>query len=189
MNLQRFLPSEFGNDVDRVHAKSLWGHKVKVRRAIEAESMGQTGLTAPPRDKISILGHGNAKVVFVEEDIGTFTIKAVDDPRTLNKSLYLRIPVNTFSFNELVTLWEKKIGKTMEKVYVPEEALLKTIEVASMEKLQRCEESISLVKCKSDAPRKNGGEDLLSLSPKKIQRRPWGRYAAEIRDPKSKERR
>ncbi|KAH9319829.1 hypothetical protein KI387_021598, partial [Taxus chinensis] len=149
--IKRFLPSEFGNDVDRVHAvepaKTAWGYKVKVRRAIEAEgipytyvssncfaryflpNLGQPGLTAPPRDTVSILGDGNAKVVFVkEEDIGTFTIKAVDDPRTLNKTLYLRLPANTYSFNDLVALWEKKIGKTLEKVYVPEEALLKTIE-------------------------------------------------------------
>ncbi|KAH9290257.1 hypothetical protein KI387_034374, partial [Taxus chinensis] len=97
-----FLPSEFGNDFVRVHAveptNTAWGYKVKVRRAIEAEgisytyvcsncfatyfvpNLGQPGLTALPRDTVSILGDGNAKVVFVkEEDIGTFTIKAVGD--------------------------------------------------------------------------------------------------------------
>jgi len=62
-----------------------------------------------------------------EEDIGTFTIKAVDDPRTLNKILYLRLPANTFSLNELVALWEKKIGKSLEKTYIPEEEVLKKI--------------------------------------------------------------
>ena len=35
---------------------------------------------------------------------------------------------NTLSFNELVTLWEGKIGKTLERIYVPEEQLLKQIE-------------------------------------------------------------
>uniref|UniRef100_A0A0C9S3Q4 TSA: Wollemia nobilis Ref_Wollemi_Transcript_14834_1258 transcribed RNA sequence n=1 Tax=Wollemia nobilis TaxID=56998 RepID=A0A0C9S3Q4_9CONI len=149
--IKRFLPSEFGNDVDNVHtvepATTVFGMKVKIRRAIEAEgipytyvssncfagyflpSMSQPGLTAPPRDKIVILGDGNAKVVFVkEDDIGTYAIKAVDDPRTLNKTLYLRLPANTYSFNELVALWEKKIGKTLEKIYVPEEAVVKQIE-------------------------------------------------------------
>ena len=62
-----------------------------------------------------------------EEDVGTFAIKAADDPRTLNKTLYLRLPANTLSFNELVALWEKKIGKTLEKVYVPEEQVVKLI--------------------------------------------------------------
>lgn len=52
----------------------------------------------------------------------------MDDPRTLNKILYLRPAQNIYSFNELVALWEKKIGKTLEKVYVPEEKLLKDIE-------------------------------------------------------------
>ena len=69
----------------------------------------------------------NAVVYVKEEDIGTFTIKAVDDPRTLNKTLYLRLPANTLSFNELVALWEKKIGKTLEKVYVSEEQVVKLI--------------------------------------------------------------
>ncbi|KAH9294326.1 hypothetical protein KI387_040473, partial [Taxus chinensis] len=65
-------------------------------------NLGQLGLTVLLRDTGSILGDGNAKVVFVkEEDIGTFTIKAVGDPRTLNKKLYLRLPANTYSFNDL----------------------------------------------------------------------------------------
>ncbi|KAG9449680.1 hypothetical protein H6P81_009645 [Aristolochia fimbriata] len=150
-NIKRFLPSEFGNDVDRVHAvepaKSLFAEKVKIRRAIEAEgipftivssnffagyflpTLAQPGVSAPPRDKVVILGDGNPKAVFVkEEDIGAYTIKAVDDPRTLNKILYLRLPANTYSFNELVSLWEKKIGKTLEKIYVPEDQVLKNIE-------------------------------------------------------------
>ena len=63
-----------------------------------------------------------------EEDIATYTIKAVDDPRTLNKILYVRPPHNTLSFNELLSVWEKKIGKTLEKIYVPEEQVLKNIQ-------------------------------------------------------------
>ncbi|XP_010045897.2 phenylcoumaran benzylic ether reductase Pyrc5-like [Eucalyptus grandis] len=62
-----------------------------------------------------------------EDDIGTYTIKAVDDPRTLNKIMYIRPPANAYSFNDLVSLWERKIGKTLERVYVPEEQVLKNI--------------------------------------------------------------
>ncbi|KAK4390696.1 Isoflavone reductase-like protein [Sesamum angolense] len=88
----------------------------------------QLNATAPPRDKAVILGDGNPKAVFnVEQDIGTYTIKAVDDPRTLNKVLYIKPPKNIYSFNELVALWEKKIGKTLEKEYIPEEQILKQI--------------------------------------------------------------
>ncbi|GFP98412.1 isoflavone reductase-like protein [Phtheirospermum japonicum] len=150
-NVKRFFPSEFGNDVDRARpvepVKSTFEIKARIRRAVEAEgipytfvssnyfagyslpTLVQPGVTAPPRDKVVVLGDGNAKAVFNNErDIGTYTIKAVDDPRTLNKILYIRPPNNIYSFNELVALWEKKIGKTLEKEYVPEEQLLKQIQ-------------------------------------------------------------
>ncbi|XP_068314233.1 phenylcoumaran benzylic ether reductase Betv6-like [Pyrus communis] len=152
-NVKRFFPSEFGNDVDRVHAvepaKSTFDVKVQIRRAVEAEgipytyvnnnfyagyflsSLAQPGSTSPPRDKVTILGDGNPKAVFnKEDDIATYTIRAVDDPRTLNKILYVKPPQNIYSFNGLVALWEKKIGKVLEKVYVPEDKLLKDIEEA-----------------------------------------------------------
>ncbi|XP_042493033.1 phenylcoumaran benzylic ether reductase Betv6-like [Macadamia integrifolia] len=151
--VKRFFPSEFGNDVDRVHAvepaKTAFKIKAGIRRAVEAEgipytyvssnffagyflpNLSQPGATAPPRDKIVILGDGNPKAIFNnEKDIGTYTIKAVDDPRTLNKVLYIRSPGNIYSFNELVSLWEKKIGKTVERVYVPEDQVLKNIQEA-----------------------------------------------------------
>jgi pterocarpan reductase len=46
----------------------------------------------------------------------------------LNKILYLRPPNNIYTFNEVVALWEKKIGKTLQKIYVLEDKLLKDIE-------------------------------------------------------------
>ncbi|KQJ86432.1 isoflavone reductase homolog PCBER [Brachypodium distachyon] len=154
-NVKRFVPSEFGNDVDHVNAvepaKSLYAGKAVIRRVIEAEgipytyvssnffagyflpNIGQAGVTGLPTDKVVILGDGNVKGIFaVEDDVGTYTIKAVDDPRTLNKTLYLRPPSNTLSHNELVSLWEKKVGKTFERVYIPEEKVLKKIQESPM---------------------------------------------------------
>ncbi|KAH9656744.1 Phenylcoumaran benzylic ether reductase 1 [Citrus sinensis] len=154
-NVKRFFPSEFGNDVDRVHGaveptKSTYDVKAKIRRAVEAEGIPYTyvesyffdgyflpnllqpGATAPPRDKVVIFGDGNPKAVYnKEDDIGTYTIKAVDDPRTLNKNLYIQPPGNIYSFNDLVSLWERKIGKTLEREYVSEEQLLKNIQEAA----------------------------------------------------------
>lgn len=150
-NVKKFYPSEFGNDVDRTHAvepaKTAFAIKAQIRRAIEAEgipytyvssntfagyflpTLAQPGATAPPRDKVVILGDGTAKVVFNDElDIGTYTIKTVDDPRTLNKIVYIKPPGNIYSFNNLVSLWEKKIDKTVERVHLPEDQLLKNIE-------------------------------------------------------------
>lgn len=59
-----------------------------------------------------------------ERDVAAFTIKAVDDPRALNKVVYLRPPGNVYSMNELVELWETKIGKKLEKTFVSEQELL-----------------------------------------------------------------
>jgi hypothetical protein len=92
-------------------------------------SPGQHELKTLPRDKVSILGDGNAKAIFnSEEDVGTFTIKAVDDPRTLNKQLMIRPEPNIKSMNEVVQLWENKIGHRLDKTYVPESEVLKQIE-------------------------------------------------------------
>lgn len=63
-----------------------------------------------------------------EEDIATYTMKAVDDPRTLNKTLHMRPPANILSFNEIVSLWEEKIGKTLEKLYLSEEDILHIVQ-------------------------------------------------------------
>ncbi|XP_074372908.1 phenylcoumaran benzylic ether reductase Betv6-like [Apium graveolens] len=152
-HVKRFIPSEFGNDADRTHAvgpaKTLLAEKAKVRRAIEAHgipytyiisgcfagyflpTLAQPGGTAPPREKVIILGDGNPKAVYnCEQDIATYTIKTGDDPRTVNKSLYITPPHNVHSFNNLVGLWEKKIDKILEKIYVPEEHVLKQMEEA-----------------------------------------------------------
>lgn len=67
-----------------------------------------------------------------EPDIGTYTIKAAVDPRTLNKIVYIKPAHNIYSFNELAACWEKKIGNTLEKIYVPEDQLLKQIEESPM---------------------------------------------------------
>jgi uncharacterized protein YbjT (DUF2867 family) len=150
-HITRFLPSEFGNDPERsVRTKPtdvVFQGKVKIRNAIKEAgipytfvnsnsfasyfltTLGQRELTTPPRDKLTILGDGNAKAIFnSEEDIGTFTIKAVDDPRTLNKQLLIRPEPNIKSLNEVVLLWENKIGHNLEKTYVPESEVLKQIE-------------------------------------------------------------
>ncbi|CAA7042648.1 unnamed protein product [Microthlaspi erraticum] len=152
-NVKRFLPSEFGTDPDKTNAvepaNSLaFALKRQIRRAVEAEGIPYTyvvnncfagfylptfvqfqpRLTSPPRDKVTILGDGNAKVVFnKEEDIAAYTLKAVDDPTTLNKIMYISPPKNTLSMNELVTLWENKIGKSLDKTHISEEQVLKNI--------------------------------------------------------------
>ncbi|KAF7082008.1 hypothetical protein CFC21_085897 [Triticum aestivum] len=155
-NVKRFLPSEFGSDVERVHtvdpAATLCASKVKFRCLIEAEGIPHTyvccngfaetylpsigDVTAvgagPPSDKITVLGDGDAKVFVVEEDIAAYTVRAVDDPRTLNKILYMRPPANILSHNELISMWERKVDRTFHVVRIPEADLLKMIKGTSI---------------------------------------------------------
>ncbi|CAN6201591.1 unnamed protein product [Urochloa humidicola] len=117
----------------------MFDSKARIRRAVEAEGIPyrfvaanfstgrflptlaqvEVGVTGLPTDKVLIVGDGNVKGIFTtQEDIGTYTIKAVDDPRILNKILYMRPPSNILSYNELV----------FQRVYIPEDEVLKKIE-------------------------------------------------------------
>ncbi|CAA2974029.1 probable pinoresinol-lariciresinol reductase 3 isoform X2 [Olea europaea var. sylvestris] len=149
--LKRFFPSEFGADPDRTQVSDIdnnfYARKAEIRRLIEAEgiphtyiccnffmtvllpSLVQPGRITPPTDKAIVFGDGNVKGVFVKQsDVAAFTISAVDDPRTLNRTIYLRPPGNVLSVNELIEIWERKIGKNLERIYVTEEELLKKIQ-------------------------------------------------------------
>nr|XP_010910817.1 isoflavone reductase-like protein [Elaeis guineensis] len=151
MALQRYFPSEYGLDVDRVQllepAKSVLEKKVKIRQAIRMAGipftfvssnlcatyflsrLGQVEGDGAPKDEVSIIGDGNAKVIFVgEQDIATYAIKAAEDPRTLNKILYVRPSANIYSQNELVSLWEKKTKNTLRRTYLSEEEIMKKIQ-------------------------------------------------------------
>lgn len=151
--IKRFIPSEFGADPDKVQIGNMdygfYEKKGEIRRLIEYEgiphtiiscnlfmryllpSLVQPGLKTPPTDILKIFGDGNTKAVFVKHtDVASFTISTIDDPRTLNKVLYLRPPGNVISMNELAEMWEAKIGKKLEKVYISEEQVLKSIQEA-----------------------------------------------------------
>ncbi|KAG8072028.1 hypothetical protein GUJ93_ZPchr0006g41771 [Zizania palustris] len=149
--VKRFIPAEFGLDPTKVQICGMdhgfYGKKIEIRRLIESEgiphtyiccnlfmryllpSLVQPGLDAPPRDEVKIFGDGNTRGVFVKEaDVAKFTICTIEDPRTLNKTLYLRPSGNVYSMNELVDLWEKKINKFLKKIHITEEQLLKNIQ-------------------------------------------------------------
>ncbi|GER57602.1 pinoresinol-lariciresinol reductase family protein [Striga asiatica] len=147
-NIKRFLPSEFGMDPAQMGnalepGRVTFDEKMIVRKAIEEAKIPYTYVSAncfagyfvgnlaqletlvPPKDKVLIYGDGNVKAVFMDEDdVATYAIKSVDDPRTLNKTLYLRPPENILSQRELVEEWEKLTGKTLEKFSVSKEDFL-----------------------------------------------------------------
>ncbi|KAK4557152.1 hypothetical protein RGQ29_007071 [Quercus rubra] len=161
-NIKRFIPSEFGTDPSRMgHAlepgRVTFDDKMVVRRAIEDAKIPFTYVTAncfagyfaanlsqmekllPPKEKVTIYGAGNVKVVYVDEDdVALYTIKTIDDPRTLNKTLHIRPPENILSQRELVEKWEKLLGKELEKISISQEDFL-----ASMKGLDRFGQTVA----------------------------------------------
>ncbi|KAH9687152.1 NmrA domain-containing protein [Citrus sinensis] len=150
-NVKRFLPSEFGIDPARMEnalepGRVTFDEKMVVRRAIQeakipftyvsancfagyfAGNLSQMVTLLPPKEKVCIYGDGNVKVVFMDEDdIATYTIKTIDDPRTINKTVYLRPPENILTQRQLVEIWEKLAGKQLEKVHIPNDQFLATM--------------------------------------------------------------
>ncbi|KAK8947887.1 hypothetical protein KSP40_PGU016937 [Platanthera guangdongensis] len=151
-NVKRFLPSEFGTDPGRMgHAlppgRVTFDEKMEVRRAIEEANipftyvsancfMGyfvgglcQLGTLIPPTDHVSLHGDGSVKSIFVDEDdIALYTIKTIDDPRALNKTVYIRPPDNILSQMEVVKAWEDLIGKELHKTSISESELFANFE-------------------------------------------------------------
>ncbi|CAN8229437.1 unnamed protein product [Cochlearia groenlandica] len=149
-SIKRFIPAEYGANPDKTQVSELdngfYAKKSEIRRMIESQdipytyiccglymrillpSLVQPGLKSPPIDKVTVFGDGNVKAVFVNDvDAAAFTIKTIDDPRTLNNTLYLRPPGNVCSMNDLVELWESKIEKKLERTCVTETQLLNKI--------------------------------------------------------------
>lgn len=54
-------------------------------------------------------------------------MKAATDPRTLNKTVYIRPPQNILSQRELIQIWEKLSGKVLEKISVSAQDFLANI--------------------------------------------------------------
>ncbi|RDY04599.1 Leucoanthocyanidin reductase, partial [Mucuna pruriens] len=151
--LQRFVPSEFGHDVDRADpvepGLSMYEEKRMIRRLVGEYGIPYTNICCnsiaswpyydnchptqvpPPLNHFQIYGDGNVKefivwaAYFVDgNDIGKFTMKAIDDIRTLNKTVHFRPSSNCYSINELASLWENKIGLTIPRVTVTGDDLL-----------------------------------------------------------------
>ncbi|KAK4252670.1 hypothetical protein QN277_014415 [Acacia crassicarpa] len=151
-NIKRFLPSEFGTDPERMaHAlepgRVTFDDKMVVRKAIEEANIPftyvsancfagyflgglcQPGFILPSKESVVLFGDGNTKAIYVDEDdIAKYTIKTIDDPRTLNKTVYIRPPNNILSQREVVQIWEKLIGKELNKSSISKQQFLASFE-------------------------------------------------------------
>uniref|UniRef100_A0A1D1ZK43 (+)-lariciresinol reductase n=1 Tax=Anthurium amnicola TaxID=1678845 RepID=A0A1D1ZK43_9ARAE len=123
--------------------RTFFEDKMIVRKAIEDAkipftyicsncSMGyfiaglcEAGKLLPSRESVSLHGDGNVKAIFVEEDdIAKYSIKTIDDPRTLNKTLFINPPENIMTQCEVVEIWEALIGRELQKASVSREDFL-----------------------------------------------------------------
>ncbi|KAM7272137.1 hypothetical protein ACFE04_031351 [Oxalis oulophora] len=145
--VKRFIPSEFGHDVDRAKpvepGMSVYQEKRSIRRLIEKFHIPYTYICCnsiaswpyhdstrpsdllPPLDRFQIYGQGTVKAYFIDgADIGKFTLKTVEDVRTLNKCVHFRPSCNCYNVNELASLWEAKINRTLPRIKITENELL-----------------------------------------------------------------
>ncbi|KAI3692184.1 hypothetical protein L6452_31995 [Arctium lappa] len=156
-NIKRFLPSEFGTNPARManameQGRGIFDDKMVIRKAIEDASIPFTYVSAncfagifvgglcqpghflPSRESVVLFGDGNRKSIFVDEDdVAAYSIKTIDDPRTLNKTIYLRPPANILSQREVVELWEKLIGKELKKSSLSEQDILNIMKEKDLE--------------------------------------------------------
>nr|DAD21218.1 TPA_asm: hypothetical protein HUJ06_022681 [Nelumbo nucifera] len=140
-NIKKFVPSDFGNESERITGlppfQAIFDSKKKIRRATEASGIPYTFVTAnafaayfidylfhphEQREDVTVYGSGEAKAVLnFEEDVAAYTIKAAVDPRTLNRIMMIRPPGNIITQLKLISAWEKKSGRSLKKVHIPEE--------------------------------------------------------------------
>ncbi|CAN1241725.1 Leucoanthocyanidin reductase [Linum perenne] len=138
--VKRFVPSEFGHDIDRAEpvepGLSMYKEKRKVRRFIEECDVPYTYICCnsiaawpyhdnphpsdllPPLDRFHIYGDGSV------QDIGKFTMRAVEDARTLNKTLHFQPKSNLLNINQLAHIWESQLGRDLPRVTITEDDLL-----------------------------------------------------------------
>ncbi|KAJ9178413.1 hypothetical protein P3X46_010298 [Hevea brasiliensis] len=147
-SIKRFVPSEFGNEVDRVSGlppfEALLANKRRIRRATEAAGVPYTYVSAnsfaayfidyllhphEKPDQLVVYGRGDAKAVLnYEEDVAAYTVRAATDLRVANRVIIYRPPGNIVSQLDLISYWEKKTGRTFKKIHVPEEEIVKLSE-------------------------------------------------------------
>ncbi|KAK2973214.1 hypothetical protein RJ640_024501 [Escallonia rubra] len=128
-NVKRFLPSEFGTDPSRMEnamapGRVTFDDKMVVRKAIQEAGIPFTYVSANCFAGYFLGGLCQPAIYVDEADIATYTIKTIDDPRTLNKTLYLRPPQNILSQREVVQIWEKLIAKQLHKSSISKEQFL-----------------------------------------------------------------
>ena len=138
--VQRFVPSDFGLDPAAAGPGScvLFDAKAAVQASVKAAGIPYTfihsnafftywafslgdltrlGGKLPP-EEVSVYGDGNVVGALTSvPDVAKVTVRAVNDPRVLNKEI--RITANTITQNFLIALWQTTSGRTVKRTSVP----------------------------------------------------------------------
>ena len=69
-----------------------------------------------------------AAIFMDEDDVATYAIKAIDDARTLNKTLYIRPADNILTQSQLIQKWEKLTGKKLDKISISAQDFLASMQ-------------------------------------------------------------
>nr|QPF70280.1 eugenol synthase 2 [Ocimum basilicum] len=147
-NVKRFIPSEYGNEVDRVKGalpafQKLLDNKQRIRRATEEAGIPFTYVSANsfmsyfvsyllrPHHRnsnhltLTVYGTGEAKAALNhEEDVAVYTVRAATDPRAANRVIICRPPKNIISQLELVASWEKLIARPIKRNHLSSHQLI-----------------------------------------------------------------
>lgn len=70
-----------------------------------------------------------------EKDIAAYTVKAATDQRAENGLIIYRLPKNVITQLDLISCWERKTGRTMEKTYISETEMVKLSQCKTLRKL------------------------------------------------------
>ncbi|XP_054806329.1 isoeugenol synthase 1-like [Prosopis cineraria] len=148
-NIKRFVPSEYGSEVDRVKGlppfEALLENKRKIRRATEEARISYTYVSANsfaayflsyllhPHDlklqHLLVYGTGEAKAVLnYEEDVAFYTMKAATDERAENRVVIIRPEGNIISQLELITLWENRTNRAFKREHITKQEMVKLCE-------------------------------------------------------------
>jgi uncharacterized protein YbjT (DUF2867 family) len=143
-SVRRILPSQFGidsrlygdarvdhGDLKRELQQVFAGCGVPVTfvhtNGLASEwvgSLGQLGLSGPPREQIEVYGDGLVQFSTVApEDAARYAVRALTDERAENKHVAIVPPDNLLTQHDLIDLWEAKSGVRLRRLVVPSQTL------------------------------------------------------------------
>ncbi|KAK4772522.1 hypothetical protein SAY86_014297 [Trapa natans] len=70
----------------------------------------------------------NIVVLNFEEDVAIYTVKVTTDTRAANRVVTCRPVRNIASQLDLITWWEERVGRTLKRVHIPDEEIVKMAE-------------------------------------------------------------